>query len=116
MSLPADHRTARWIADLDANLQRAAELVARGEHAFHADPALPLAFEALSTRVGELAKRLASADPARFSDPIWAQAARNRDFLVHHYDRIDSQALWITVSVSFPELGRMLRSIVDSDA
>lgn len=36
--------------------------------------------------------------------PIWRQAARNRDFVVHHYDRVDEQALWTTVSVSFPEL------------
>jgi uncharacterized protein with HEPN domain len=52
---------------------------------------------------------LATADPVRFSEPIWSQAARNRDFVVHHYGRIDTEALWITVTVSFPELRQALR-------
>jgi uncharacterized protein with HEPN domain len=58
----------------------------------------------LCNRVGELSKRLIAADAQRFSAPIWRQAARNRDFVVHHHDRVDEQALWVTVSVSFPEL------------
>jgi uncharacterized protein with HEPN domain len=36
--------------------------------------------------------------------PIWAQAARSRDVVVHHYDRIDRDALWMTVTRSFPQL------------
>lgn len=113
MSLPANDRVARWLSDLDAALDSAELLVARGEDAFHADLALPLAFEALSNHVGELSKRLSTADPERFSAPIWSQAARNRDFVVHHYDRVDTQALWVTVSRSFPELRQILRSIRD---
>lgn len=95
--------------DLDATLTRAAELVARGEDAYLRDPALPLAFEALSNRVGELAKRLIAADPARFSSPLWRQAARNRDFVVHNYHRIDAGLLWRTVAEAFPRLHIELR-------
>lgn len=102
------------MADLDSTLTSASEIVLRGKRAFDSDPALPLAFEALSNRVGDLSKRLIGADPHRFSDRIWSQAARNRDFFVHHYDRIDRQALWVTVSVSFPELHRVLRAIQDA--
>lgn len=97
-------RIERWLADLITTLDTAAGLVARGRDAFDGDPALPLAFEALSNRVGELAKRLISAAPERFTEPVWAQAARNRDFVVHHYDRIDREALWQTVTHSFPQL------------
>ena len=111
MSLPSEERVARWMADLDAALTSADEIVSRGEHAFGSDQAIPLAFEALSNRVGELSKRLIGADPARFSAPIWQQAVRNRDFVVHHYDRIDLTALWVTVSVSFPELHRILQEL-----
>jgi uncharacterized protein with HEPN domain len=100
----ADARIDRWLSDLLASLDTAAQLVDRGRDAFDADPAIALAFEALSNRVGEIAKRLHAADAARFSHPIWAQAARNRDFVVHHYDRIDRNALWSTVTRSFPEL------------
>jgi len=97
-------RTDRWVADLSRMLDQAEVLVARGRAAYDSDPALPLAFEALCSRVGELTKRLINADAERFAAPIWAQAARNRDFVVHHYDRVDRDALWTTVSVSFLEL------------
>lgn len=97
-------RTERWLSDLIATLDNTADLASRGALAYDRDPALPLAFEALANRVGELAKRLMVADPTRFAAPIWAQAARNRDFVVHHYDRVDAQALWLTATVSFPEL------------
>lgn len=97
--------------DLRSTLDSASALADRGESAFNSDPALPLAFEALSHRVGELCKRLMAADPDRYSDPIWSQAARNRDFVVHHYDRIDTRALWVTVTVSFPALRRALDEV-----
>ena len=71
---------------------------------YDSDPAVALAFEALSNRVGEIAKRLVAADPDAFTDPIWLQAARNRDFVVHHYDRIDREALWQTITQGFPDL------------
>lgn len=102
-------RVRRWAADLEATLDAAAELAERGEEQFNADPALPLAFEALSNRVGELSKRLMAGDPERFADRVWSLAARNRDFVVHHYDRIDTRALWVTVTVSFPALREALK-------
>ncbi len=97
-------RTERWIADLRVTLGTAAALVARGRDAYDEDIAVALAFEALANRVGELAKRLTSADPVRFSGNVWRLAARNRDFVVHHYDRIDRDALWTTVERDFPQL------------
>jgi hypothetical protein len=59
--------------DLGSTLDSAETLVLRGERAFHSDAALPLAFEALSNRVGDLSKRLCAADPQRFSDPMWSR-------------------------------------------
>jgi uncharacterized protein with HEPN domain len=97
----AEDRVDRWLDDLRTTLDTAADLVSRGRESFDTDPAIPLAFEALSNRVGELAKRLTAADPTRFDAPIWRQAARNRDFVVHHYDRIDRDALWLTVARDF---------------
>jgi uncharacterized protein with HEPN domain len=101
-------RAARLLADLRATLDMSAELVARGEDVYRADPAIPLAFEALSNRVGDLAKKLMAADPERFADPIWRLAARNRDYVVHHYNRLDLDLLWRTVTESFPLLRAQL--------
>ena len=99
-----NQRVDRWIDDLESNLATARELASRDRAAFEKDPALQLAFEALSNRVGDLAKKLTTADPKRFSDPVWSQAARNRDFAVPHYGRVDLNILWQTVAVDFAKL------------
>ena len=96
----------RWVTELRATLATAASLIARGRESYDADPALRLAFEALSTRVG--AKRLVELDPDRFDDAIWSAAARNRDAVAHHYHRIDHDLLWRTVERDFPRLGALL--------
>lgn len=101
-------RIPQLLDDLDRSLSAAAELVSRGRGAYESDPALPLAFEALSNRVGDTAKKLVTLDPRRFSDVIWSRAARNRDFVVHHYDRIDRELLWETVADAFPELHKLV--------
>lgn len=106
-----EERIDRWLADLESTLREAATLAERGVEAYRHDAALPFAFEALVNRVGDLAKRLCRADAARFNDPTWRAAARTRDFVVHHYDRIDADLLWRTVTVSFPRL----RELTDAE-
>ncbi len=101
-------RAARWVTELRATLNTAAQLVDRGRAAYDTDPALRLAFEALSNRVGDLAKRLVSLDPERFSAPIWSAAARNRDVVAHHYLRVDTELLWQTVAHDFTAMSALL--------
>jgi uncharacterized protein with HEPN domain len=107
-------RTPRWLTELQSTLLTAAALVARGREAYDSDVALSLAFEALCTRVGDLAKKLVEADPARFSEPMWSLAARNRDFVVHHYSRIDRDLLWNTVANDLPRLQSLTRAVLSS--
>ncbi len=99
----------RWVNELGATLDTADALVARGRDAYDTDPALQLAFEALSSRVGDLAKRLVALDPERFSAALWSAAARNRDIVAHHYHRIDHDLLWQTVARDFA----LLRALLD---
>ncbi|WP_223624135.1 HepT-like ribonuclease domain-containing protein [Microbacterium sp. EST19A] len=106
----------RWLGDLRDTLAAAARLVDRGRDAFDEDAALPLAFEALSNRIGELAKRLLHADQDRFTDPVWRQAARSRDFVVHHYDRLDGDLLWRTVTTAFPVLAALVQAEIGTTA
>lgn len=97
-------RISDRLGELDETLTVAAELVQRGRDAYSSDPAIRLAFEALANRVGDMCKRLVVEDPERFGEAIWSQAAKNRDFVVHHYFRIDENVLWETVRTSFPSL------------
>jgi len=99
-----DDRIERLLDDLDGLLEEAAELVERGRGAYDADSAIRRACEAICIHIGEIAKRLTALEPARFSDDIWSAVARNRDLLAHHYDRVDSGQLWITMSVHLPAL------------
>ncbi|PTL74511.1 hypothetical protein C1I63_17930 [Rathayibacter caricis DSM 15933] len=103
-------RSARWLDLIVEDCARAQALVDRGRDAFDADPALPLAFEALANRIGDLAKRLAHDDPQRFSEALWSIAAKNRDFIVHHYDVVDRDRLWLTVATDFPSVADLARS------
>jgi hypothetical protein len=96
-------RTERWRADLTATLADAATLVSRGRAAFDSDLALPLACEAICNRVGDLAKKLISVDPARYAEPIWTLAARN-------YPRPDVELLWNTMTADLPALAAALKS------
>lgn len=104
-----EERIPGLLDDLDRTLTTAAEIAGRGRTAFESDPALPLACEALSTRVGEIVKKLSAVDPHRFSDPTWSRAARHRDFVVHHYNRIDNGLLWETVVDAFPLLHALVK-------
>ena len=97
-------RVQALIADLHTVLETAGRLVDRGRSALDQDEALPLAFEAICNRVGDIAKKLREIDSARFGESVWRQAAQNRDFVVHQYHRIDLDTLWLTVSVSLPAL------------
>ncbi len=106
-----DERISAALDGLESSLDLAADLVARGREAFDKDPAVALAFEALSSRIGEMSKRLVSLDPVRFSDDIWSLAARNRDFVIHHYNKVDRDVLWNSATTSFPDLHHLIRTV-----
>lgn len=103
---PVEHteQIERWLRGLDITLATASEIVERGRDAFREDAALPLACEALTTRVGELARLLVAADPERFDDPMWSLVARSQEIVVQHYSRVDEQMMWVTVAEGFPEI------------
>jgi uncharacterized protein with HEPN domain len=103
-----DPRIEGWLTDLAKVLSEAQTLVERGLETYRSDLALPLAFEALSNRAGDLCKKLSAAAPQRFAEEIWSQAARNRDFVVHQYHRVDAELLWTTVVRDFPRLAELV--------
>ncbi len=93
-------------------LETAARITSRGRASYDTDETVRLACEALVMRVGDLAKRLVALEPALAADPIWSFAARTRDTVAHHYHRIDLDALWETVSSSFPNLSKAVDDLL----
>jgi uncharacterized protein with HEPN domain len=93
----------------------AARTTSLGRASYDTDETVRLACEALVMRVGDLAKRLVALEPALATDPIWSYAARTRDTVAHHYHRIDLDALWETVSTSFPILSEAVDDLRTDD-
>ncbi len=109
----SDPGSLRWATLLRENLSLATTVTVRGREVFFSDRTLQLAGEALIIRVGDLAKKLVTAEPTLGDDPVWRAAARTRDFVAHHYHRVDTEALWETLTVSFGDLSRALGTIED---
>lgn len=107
--MKAQDRIPELLDRLLGALDAAHDLAARGRASYDTDPAVPLAFEALTNRVGDLCKQLITADPVRFSAEVWVLAARNRDYVVHHDHRVDRDVLWVTVTRDFPALAALAR-------
>ena len=106
-------KSQRWVSLLEENLATANTLFACSREQFLNDPTLQLAGEALVMRVGDLAKQLHGIEPALWESSVWQSAARSRDFVAHHYHRVDVELLWETLSVSFPDLARELNRVTD---
>jgi len=104
-------KSQRWVSLLEENLDTANTLFACSREEFLNDQSLQLAGEALIMRVGDLAKQLHGIEPALWENSVWQSAARARDFVAHHYHRVDVELLWETLSISFPELTRELQRV-----
>lgn len=104
-------RSAEWISLLRQNLELASNLTSAGRDEFMASPTLQLAGEALVMRVGDLAKRLMNTEPDLEEDTVWRSAARTRDFVAHHYHRVDQEVLWETLTLSFSELSQKAETL-----
>lgn len=77
------------------------------------DELLRLALTKLVEIVGEAAKQTGSDARDRHPKVPWAEAARMRDRLVHHYFNIDLDVLWSTVTEDIPAL---LEALGDPDS
>jgi len=79
------------------------------------DELLRLGLTKLVEIVGEAAKQVGEDARRRYPMVPWAEAARMRDRLVHHYFDINLDALWSTVDEDLPALLEALpESTVDS--
>lgn len=68
------------------------------------DEMLRFALVKLVEIVGEAAKQVTEDTRERYPRVAWAEAARMRDRLVHHYFDINLDILWSTVTEDLPAL------------
>ena len=98
-------------------ITRIEQYTQEGRAAFMASP---MAQDAVSRNfeiIGEATKRLPMA--FREAHPVlpWAEMAGFRDVLIHEYDRIDLDEVWLTVERDLPQLKVPLqRLLTDLDA
>ena len=88
-----------------------ANLVARGHGWYLGDPDnVPgLAAESLIIKIGENVARLSTDATDRHHEVPWSLIKRMRDCLAHHYQGTDYEAVWDTMLVDFPTIGRHIQ-------
>ncbi|MHA7275135.1 HepT-like ribonuclease domain-containing protein [Arthrobacter sp. Hz1] len=90
-----------------------ASIVARGDEWYLGDPDyVPgLAAESLIIKIGENVARLSDATTDRRPEVPWSLIKRMRDRLAHHYEGTDYGAVWATMIVDLPVIGRYIQSL-----
>lgn len=97
-----DRRVAKELLHIRDWLDRAKEIIDRGRSDFLADGLLQQAGDSLMMKLGEAANRLSRVgveSPARVA---WAEAAANRNWLIHQYDQVDRDITWSMLAIDLP--------------
>jgi len=66
--------------------------------------------------LGEAVKRLSEETRARHPDIPWRRVAGMRDRLIHEYDDVDLDEVWVTINSDIPRLTAMLEPLVPREA
>ncbi|PZO36543.1 MAG: hypothetical protein DCF19_21205 [Pseudanabaena frigida] len=63
--------------------------------------------------IGEATKRLSQEYRTKYPEIAWSLMAGMRDKLVHDYDNLDLERIWMTVSQAIPDLSNKLKPLLD---
>lgn len=101
----------RYLRDILENLERVEAFTAEGYAAFAADDKTQYAVIRAYEIIGEAAKRLASDLLAQQPTVNWQRIKGFRDFLIHNYDKVDLQYLWVAIE-DIPHLKAAVRNLL----
>ena len=77
------------------------------------DEKLRLALIHLLVLIGESANRISKKTQAQYSEIPWNKMIGIRNRLIHGYDFVDYDILWITITKSLPILIKQLEEIIN---
>jgi len=63
--------------------------------------------------IGEAAKNLSEVIRLKEAKIPWKKMARMRDYLAHHYFRIDIDIVWTTIQEDLPSLKKQIYDLLD---
>ena len=111
-----ERRPAKELLHIQGWLDRVDEIVERGKDAYLADHLLQEAGDSLMMKLGEAANRLSRLEVLAPDGVDWALAVANRNFLIHQYDEINRELIWLTLSTDLPEWKVSLQALFDEAA
>ncbi len=79
------------------------------------DRMLELALTRLMEVLGEAARRVPDEFRERYPEVPWRQTTDLRNVLIHDYDTIDLDLLWLIIQERLPPLLPQLQSIIDEN-
>nr|NLI50957.1 DUF86 domain-containing protein [Propionibacterium sp.] len=93
-----DRKVAKDLLHVRDWLDRAQDIVSRGQDAYAGDALLQEAGDSLMMKLGEASGRLARANVEPPPGVAWSDAIANRNWLIHQYDQIDRRLTWVTLT------------------
>lgn len=107
-------RQRLYLKDILERIRRIALVSAEGREAFMKSVILQDAVFRSFEVIGEIVKRLDPALTAAHPDIPWRRIAGFRDLLIHHYERVDPDAVWRIVVDDIPPLQAATEAMLDS--
>ncbi|GMA23269.1 hypothetical protein GCM10025864_10280 [Luteimicrobium album] len=104
----SSQQTVRRLSDLLDVADRCAQIARRGEPAFFADDIdgelLRAAAERYLISLGTVVEKLHSDYKDAVPDVPWRAVTAMRNLIAHHYDKVDDEVVWQSISRRVPEL------------
>lgn len=97
-----DRKAAKELAHIQGWLERVEEVTRHGKGAYLAGDLLQEAGDSLMMKLGEAANRLSRLGVLAPEGVEWALAVANRNFIIPHYDEVDRDLTWLTLSRDLP--------------
>ena len=101
-------KVERWLDDLRRHGADAAYIVSKGRERYEEDSLegrlLRNASERVLINVATVAERLPESYKAGYPSVDWRGLQRMRNLVAHHYDKVESAAVWLALERRIPDL------------